>query len=143
MGVDIGDSEDASFWTQFLCSLKQLGLGGVKLVTADVHVGVKKSIRKCFSGSSWQRCRVPYIRNLLAAVPKGQSEVVAAAFRSNFALAIPADIDARWDEVANMLDPKFLKAAESMRTAKVDVLGFAVFRKLIGARSGRTTRWNG
>ena len=104
LGVDIGDSEDATFWTAFLRSLKQRGLGGVRLVISDAHEGLKKSIRKCFSGSSWQRCRVHYIRNLLATVPKSQSEFVAAAFRSIFALATPADISARWDEVADMLE---------------------------------------
>jgi putative transposase len=129
LGVDIGDSEDATFWTAFLRSLKRRGLGGVRLVISDAHEGLKASIRKCFSGASWQRCRVHYIRNLLATVPRGQSEVVAAAFRSIFALATPADIDSRWDEVADMLDPKYPKAAVSMRNAKHDVLAFAVFPK--------------
>ncbi|MCP4961088.1 MAG: hypothetical protein GY925_17710 [Actinomycetia bacterium] len=70
-----------------------------------------------------------YIRNLLATVPKGQSEVVAAAFRSIFALGSPEEISARWDEVAAMLETKFPKAAASMRNAKTDVLAFAAFPK--------------
>jgi transposase-like protein len=127
LGVDIGDSEDATFWTAFLRSLKQRGLTGVRLVISDAHEGLKTAIRKCFQGASWQRCRVHYARNLLANVPKGQAEFVAAAFRSIFALATVEEILARWDEVAATLDERFPKAAASMHTAKTDVLAFTAF----------------
>ena len=129
LGVDIGDSEDATFWTAFLRSLKKRGLAGVRLVISDAHEGLKAAIRKCFQGASWQRCRVHYARNLLANVPKSQVEFVAAAFRSIFALATTKEILARWDEVAATLQDRFPKAAESMHDAKHDVLAFAVFPK--------------
>src|SRR5262245_14191084 len=32
LGLDVGDSEDETFWRGFLTALKQRGLGGVKLV---------------------------------------------------------------------------------------------------------------
>jgi putative transposase len=75
-----------------------------RLVISDAHEGLKAAIRKCFQGASWQRCRVHYARNLLASVPKGQAEFVAAAFRSIFALATTEEILARWDEVAATLE---------------------------------------
>lgn len=127
LGVDIGDSEDETFWTRFLRSLRDRGLGGVRLVISDAHAGLKASIRKCFAGSSWQRCRVHYARNLLATVPKSHAEFVAAAFRSIFALGTKTEVEARFDEVTDMLTERFPKAAESMRAAKADVLAFAVF----------------
>jgi putative transposase len=58
LGVDIGDSEDETFWTRFLRSLKDRGLGGVRLVISDAHAGLKASIRRCFNGASWQRSSV-------------------------------------------------------------------------------------
>ncbi len=70
LGVEVGDSEDETFWTKFLRSLKKRGLGGVRLVISDAHEGLKAAIRKCFQGSSWQRCRVHSARNLLAKVPR-------------------------------------------------------------------------
>ncbi|MDY7105987.1 MAG: IS256 family transposase [Actinomycetota bacterium] len=127
LGVDIGDSEDETFWTRFLRSLKDRGLAGVRLVISDAHAGLTTSIRKCFSGASWQRCRVHYARNLLACVPKAHTEMVAAAFRSIFALADPDEIAARWDEVAAMLTERFPKAAASMNAARDDVLAFRTF----------------
>ncbi|NLA34189.1 MAG: IS256 family transposase [Actinobacteria bacterium] len=127
LGVDIGDSEDETFWTRFLRSLRDRGLGGVRLVISDAHAGLNASIRKCFTGASWQRCRVHYARNLLATVPKAHVEMVAAAFRSIFALGTPAEVAARWDEVADTLESRFPKAAESMRAARTDVLAFGAF----------------
>jgi putative transposase len=127
LGVDIGDSEDETFWTRFLRSLRDRGLGGVRLVISDAHAGLKASIAKCFAGSTWQRCRVHYARNLLATVPKSHVEFVAAAFRSIFALSDKKEIEARWDEVEITLADKFPKAAESMAAARSDVLAFATF----------------
>ncbi len=125
LGVDVGDSEDETFWTAFLRSLKARGLGGVRLVISDAHAGLTAAIRKCMTGASWQRCRVHYARNLLAVVPKGSQEMVAAAFRSIFALGTPVEVEARWDEVTDTLAERFPKAAESMRNARTDVLAFS------------------
>jgi transposase-like protein len=58
LGVDVGDSENETFWSEFLGGLNARGLTGVKLVTSDAHAGLVKSIGRCFQGSTWQRCRV-------------------------------------------------------------------------------------
>ena len=58
LGVSIGDSEDAAFWTEFLQSLRGRGLSGVQLVISDSHLGLKAAIAKVFPGASWQRCRL-------------------------------------------------------------------------------------
>ena len=49
LGVDVGDSEDETFWTAFLRSLKARGLGGVRLVISDAHEGLKAAVRKVIS----------------------------------------------------------------------------------------------
>ena len=58
LGVAIGDSEDAVFWTEFLQSLRERGLRGVQLVISDSHLGWKAAIAKVSPGASWQRYRV-------------------------------------------------------------------------------------
>ena len=127
LGLDVGDSEDETFWTAFLRSLKTRGLSGVRLVISDAHAGLKAAIRKTLSGTSWQRCRVHYMRNLHAVIPKAHQDMVSAAFRTIFALSEPAAVAARWDEVADTLEARFPKAAASMRDAKLDVLAFTQF----------------
>ena len=127
LGVDIGDSEDETFWTKFLRSLKTRGLSGVRLVISDAHAGLKAAIRKCFTGASWQRCRVHFARNLLAVIPKAHQEMVSAAFRSIFALGTSEEVTARYDEVTDTLATRFPKAAALMASARTDVLAFTAF----------------
>jgi putative transposase len=88
---------------------------------------LKAAIAKSFQGASWQRCRVHYARNLLATVPKASTDMVSAAFRTVFAQTTPAEVAQRWDEVVDQLEPRFAKAAASMRAAKTDVLAFMPF----------------
>ena len=73
LGFDVGDSEDGAFWTAFLRSLKARGLGGVQLVISDAHTGLKAAIASVFLGASWQRCRVHFMRNVLAVNRPGVS----------------------------------------------------------------------
>ena len=92
LGVDVGDSEDGAFWTAFLRSLKARGLHGVQLVISDAHTGLKAAIGAVMAGAAWQRCRVHFLRNVLARVPRGSAEMVAAAIRTIFAQPTGAEV---------------------------------------------------
>jgi putative transposase len=85
LGCAVGDSEDEAFWTTFLRSLRERGLTGVRLVISDHHLGLTKAIAAVMLGSAWQRCRVHFMRNILARVPRANAEMVAAALRTIFA----------------------------------------------------------
>ena len=74
LGLDVGDSEDEVFWRGFLTSLKKRGLGGVKLVISDQHAGLTAAIGRALQGAAHQRCRVHFIRNVLAHVAKGAGD---------------------------------------------------------------------
>ena len=127
LGVDVGDSEDELFWRTFLTALKDRGLSGVQLVISDQHAGLVAAIGRCFQGAAHQRCRVHFVRNLLACVPKGNTEMVAAAFRTIFAQATPEEMATQWDHVRDSLAGRFDKAARLMDQAKAEVLAFAPF----------------
>ena len=127
LGRKVGDSENESFWSQFLSSLKERGLTGVKLVISDAHRGLTNAIRRMLQGSCWQRCRVHFARNLLQTVPKAHQEMVAAALRSVFAQQSKEAALEQWDQVSAMLAAKFPRAAELMAEAREDVLAFRHF----------------
>ena len=127
LGIKVGDSETESFWSEFIGSLKERGLTGVKLVISDAHVGLTKAIRRMLQGSCWQRCRVHFARNLLQRVPKAHQGMVTAALRSVFAQEKTDEIEARWDDLASSLVERFPKAAELMLHAREDVLAFRHF----------------
>ncbi len=58
LGVATGPSEAEVFWVDFLRSLADRGLRGVKLVIADDHKGLRAAARRVFH-AGLQRCRVP------------------------------------------------------------------------------------
>lgn len=127
LGFDVGDSEDGAFWTAFLRSLKARGLGGVKLVISDAHEGLKNAISSVLIAASWQRCRVHFLRNILAQVPKGSAEMVAAAFRTIFAQPDAEHVSEQYDQIATMLGRQFPKVEQMMINARDDVLAFTSF----------------
>jgi len=127
LGFEVGDSEDGAFWTAFLRSLKTRGLGGVQLVISDAHAGLKAAIASVLIGAAWQRCRVNFLRNVLAAVPKGHAEMVAAAVRTIFAQPSPVHVRDQLEVIAAMLGRQFPKVEAMLRDASDDVTAFAAF----------------
>ncbi|WP_371742048.1 transposase [Citreicella sp. C3M06] len=49
-------------------------------MVSDAHTGLKGAIARVFE-ARWRRCRVPWMRNALAHVSRGQHRVVTAAIR--------------------------------------------------------------
>jgi putative transposase len=128
LGISIGVSEAETFWTDFLRSLARRGLRGVKLVISDAHEGLKASVSKVLH-ASWQRCRVHFMRNVLAYAGKQGRRVVAAFIGTAF---VQDDADAartQWRQVADQLRPKVPKLAALMDDAETDVLAFMSFPK--------------
>ena len=127
LGVAVGDSEDGAFWTAFLRDLKARGLSGVRLVISDAHEGLKSAIAAVMAGSGWQRCRVHFLRNVLARVPRGSQEMVAAAIRTVFAQPDEARVAEQLDRIATMLGRQFPAVEEMLREAEADICAFASF----------------
>ncbi len=78
-------------------------------------------------GAAHQRCRVHFIRNVLAHVPKGEREMVAAVFRTIFAQPDPEPMSKQWDKVRDELAARYPKIGPLMDDAKAEVLAFAAF----------------
>jgi putative transposase len=127
LGFAVGDSEDGAFWTAFLRTLKTRGLSGVQLVISDAHAGLRSAIAAVLLGASWQRCRVHFLRNVLARVPKGNAEMVAAAIRTIFAQPDAVHVREQLDVIAGMLGRQFPAVENMLREAAVDLLAFADF----------------
>ena len=135
LGLDVGDSEDEVFWRGFLTSLKKRGLTGVKLVISDQHAGLVAAIGRALQGTAHQRCRVHFIRNVLAHVAKGEGEMGPrkrevppdAVFRTIFAQPKLAPMSKQWDKVRDELAARYPKIGPLMDDAKTEVLAFAAF----------------
>jgi len=128
LGMTVGCSEAETFWTEFLRSLARRGLRGVKLVVSDAHEGLKAAIAKVLH-ASWQRCRVHFMRNVLAHAGKSGRRVVSAFVATAFAQDDATAAQTQWRQVADQLRPKLPKLAAMMDDAEPDVLAFMSFPK--------------
>jgi len=128
LGMDIGPSEAETFWTEFLRKLARRGLRGVKLVISDGHEGIKAAVAKVLHGS-WQRCRVHFMRNVLAHAGRHGRRVVAAFIGTAFVQDDAEAASKQWRQVADQLRPKVPKLAAFMDEAEADVLAFMSFPK--------------
>ena len=127
LGLDVGPSEDEAFWSAFLRSLVSRGLSGVRLVTSDAHRGLKSAVQMVLVGASWQRCRVHFMRNALALVPKAAQQMVGATIRTVFAQPDAAGAREQWRRVADGFRSRFAKLADLMNEAEEDVLAYSAF----------------
>jgi putative transposase len=128
LGLKVGPSEAEPFWTEFLRSLTRRGLRGVKLVISDAHEGLKAAAAKVLK-STWQRCRVHFMRNALAHAGATQRRMVSAAIATAFAQDTADAAHQQWRTVADQLRTKFPKLAALMDSAEHDVLAFMQFPK--------------
>ncbi len=128
LGLAVGPAETEAFWSEFLRRLTKRGLSGVRLAISDAHQGLKKAAAKVL-GASWQRCRVHFMRNALAHVPRRQHQMVAALIRTAFVQEDQAHARAQWRENADKLRERFPRLAELMDEAEDDVLAFMGFAK--------------
>lgn len=126
LGLAIGASEAEVFWTDFLRKLKRRGLRGVKLVISDSHEGIKASVSKVFS-ATWQRCRVHFMRNVLAHAGKQGRGVVSAFIATAFAQPDAEAARKQWREVADQVRLKVPKLAAILDQAEEDVLAYMTF----------------
>lgn len=128
LGIATGPSEAEPFWTDFLRSLADRGLRGIKLVIADDHKGLCAAARRVFN-AGLQRCRVHWMRNALAHAPVKQRAAVAAMLKTIFAQETKAEAAAQWNVVADALREKQPKLGAMMDASREDVLAYMDFPK--------------
>ena len=126
LGMDIGPSEAETFWTEFLRKLTRRGLRGVKLVISDAHEGLKAAITRVLN-ATWQRCRVHFMRNVLAHAGRNGHRLVAAFIGTIFAQDTKASAKSQWRHVVDKLRVGHHRLAAFMDLAEEDVLAFMDF----------------
>jgi transposase-like protein len=85
LGVSVSLSEQEAQWKDFLKSLKDRGLNGVKLIISDSHEGLGAARRAVFGSVPWQRCQFHLQQNAGSYVPRQSMKAeVAADIRAIF-----------------------------------------------------------
>jgi putative transposase len=127
LGFDLGASEEKAFWLAFLRSLVKRGLKNVQLIISDAHEGLKEALSQVFTGASWQRCRVHFMRNILALIPKKDKCAVADAVRMIFDQPDRYTAGLQLHGLAQRLHNYYPKAAQLLIEAEDDILAYKMF----------------
>ncbi len=109
------DAENEDNYRFLVQRLKERGLRSVWLVVSDAHLGLKNPIQKEFLVSSWQRCKVHFMRNVLAKVRAKHKEHVAARIKHiwlqtdagtarEYAKQVMEDLESQFPEAVEILD---------------------------------------
>jgi putative transposase len=94
LGLSVSFSEAEVHWRDFLRSLIERGLHGVRMATSDDHHGLTKALGAVLPGVAWQRCQCHLQRNAQAYVPRiSQRRRVAADIRDIYNAADRAEAD--------------------------------------------------
>ena len=128
LGVAEGAKEDKASWGNFLRSLKERGLKGVRLFTSDRCLGLVESLADFYPDAQWQRCVVHFYRNVFSLTPATKVREVAAMLKAIHAQEARAEALAKVEQVAVKLEAmKLGKAAELVRTGAVETLSYYAF----------------
>ena len=126
LGMDIGASEAEPFWIEFLRKLTRRGLRRVKLVISDAHQGLKSAATRVL-GATWQRCRVHFMRTVLAHAGRQGQRLAAAFIGTAFAQDDAQAAKVQWHKIADQMRPQLPKIAKLMDEAEADVLAYMDF----------------
>lgn len=104
--------------------LMEMEVGGL----TGAGYGEKSPVSKLLC-ATWQRCRVHFMRNVLAHAGKSGRRVVSAFIGAAFAQETPEAASQQWRAVADQMRPKLPKLAALMDDAEPDVLAYMTFPK--------------
>jgi len=99
----------------------------VQLVTSRAHEGVRQAIAAVLHGASRQPCRVHFLRNALALVPKVAQPLVAVTIRTVFVQPTPEVARVQWRQLAEGFPSRFPGVAALLDEAEDDVLTYLAF----------------
>ena len=111
-------------------NLKDRGLKSVWLVVSDAHKGLAKAIQSSFVGCSWQRCKVHFMRNILAHVPAKGKAAFAEKLKQ---IWLQPDMESAKAYANNLMDTyekQYPEAIDVLEAGLEDSLQFYAFERI-------------
>lgn len=130
LAVEPMPEESKDGYLLLFSDLKERGLATPPLVISDAHAGLVAAIREGFPGSSWQRCKVHFMRNILAHIPQKEKLSFSKLLKEIW-LAPTADFaHQRAKNLAAQYERRFPKAIHCLEDGLEDSLAFYAFPAL-------------
>lgn len=128
IGACEGGKEDTESWRNFLRSLKERGLNGVRLFIGDRCLGLVEAIHEVFPETKYQRCIVHFYRNMFSVVPKRLLPEVMAMLKAIHAQENREAASKKGAEVAGRLrEMKLKNAAKKLEEGLDETLTYTLF----------------
>jgi len=131
-------AETAQTWRAFFEKLKARGVEEIALLISDAHFGIQKALKETFIGSSWQRCKVHFMRNILAHVPPKSKERFAARLKQIWLQESKQDAMMIAETIREEFGKKFPEAIEVLDSGLEDALQLYHFPQIDKRRIGST-----
>lgn len=110
IGAAEGMKEAAASWRQFVRSMIERGLKGVRLVAGDRCAGLVSTVNEMLPKAGCQRCAVHFMRNVLSKVPPSHRKW-ASGTKAVFAMESRHAALDKAETVASEMEPGELRAA--------------------------------
>ena len=128
LGACEGLKEDTESWKNFFVWLKERGLSGVEMVTADKALGMVEAIGEVFPKAKYQHCTVHFYRNVFSVVPNRSVKEVARMLK---AIHAQEDKKAALEKAAAVAEKlramKLQKAAQKVEDSILETLTYMEF----------------
>jgi transposase-like protein len=130
LAVEPMEDESEETYSALFRNLQERGLEKVWLCVSDAHRGLQAAIRTCLPGTTWQRCKVHFMRNILAHVPQKEKEMFAS--RLKLIWKAPDEKSARElkDSFCAEFGADFPKACDCLEEGFEDSIQFYAFKEL-------------
>lgn len=131
-------SESNESWRAFFKKLTERGLQKCALIVSDAHQGIQNGVKSELTGCTWQRCKVHFMRNILAYIAPKSKEMFAAKLKQ---IWLQPDFKQAMS-VANLImeeyEPLFPEAIKCLEEGLEDSLQFFHFGNIDHRRISST-----
>jgi transposase-like protein len=138
LAIEPMDNESSDTWSVFFDRLKTRGVKQVGLLVSDAHQGIQSALKGAFVGTSWQRCKVHFMRNILARVPHKHKEMIGRQLSHIFNQANYSQAKQTAEEVISKFEDLLPEAMETLADGIEDALQFFHFEELPFGRTSST-----
>ncbi|MGE1064855.1 Transposase (or an inactivated derivative) [Megasphaera paucivorans] len=122
--------ESATTYTRVFDRLKERGVEQVCLVVSDAQKGLVKAAREAFIGCSWQRCKVHFMRNILAYVSDKNKKAFAEKLKQIWLQPDYESAQKYANELMNDYEAQYPRAILTLEDGLEDSLQFFSFQEI-------------
>lgn len=117
-------SEAEDCWRDFFRKLKKRGVQNICLCISDAHSGIQAALKKEFTGSAWQRCKVHFMRNVLAHIPHKEKARFAEKLKQIWLQPTRDDAEEYAKSFIKQYEKRFPEAIECLESGLDDSIQF-------------------